>query len=229
VEEKQVASLKEVSDKTLKRIHILGNQRFGSSPFREHFDRWLVNLKDVLIEFELNPNISVDEQFVAERSQIFSSVEFELKQRRREETSLEEAYKSLADSKYLLGRIREEYAAETSKIVGRKRSEIRRLYKNVEFLRKELDCIVRMKTGLFRGVSKKEREQKETEAIQKLNAKQRELELSIMDLSEVKEKLREEYEKKKKPVIEQVRDSQKKDEVNALLQIKTPPTRLEHV
>ena len=69
-----------------------------------------------------------------------------------------------------------------------------------------------MKAGFFRGISKKEREQKEAEALQKLNAKQRELELAMLKLNEVKEKLREDYESKRKPVIEQVRDSQKKVE-----------------
>jgi hypothetical protein len=212
VEQKQVATLKEVSDKTLKRLHILGKQRFGSSPFREHFDRWLVNLTDVLSEFELNPNVNVDEQFVTERSQILSTIEFELKQRGREEESLEEAIQSLSNSKNLLGLIRKEYTTKAGQIAGRKRSEIRRIYRNIDDLRKELDDIVRMKAGFFRGISKKAREQKEAEAIQKLNAKQNELELAMLDLTEVKEKLREEYERNKKPVIEQVRDSQKKVE-----------------
>ena len=101
-----------------------------------------------------------------------------------------------------------------------------------------------MKTGLFRGISKKDREQKETEAIQELNNRQSELELAMLDLTEVKEKLRDEYERKRKPVIEQIRNRQKKiesletdssledrwfacealiDAVNALLQRKMLP------
>src|SRR5208283_3532407 len=79
-EEKHVATMKEVSDKTLKRLRNLGSQRFGSSPFSEHFDRWLVNLTDVLSEFESSPNISVDDQFVKERSQILSIVKVELEE-----------------------------------------------------------------------------------------------------------------------------------------------------
>ena len=212
VEEKQVATLKEVSDKTLKRLHILGNQRFGSSPFREHFDRWLVNLTDVLSEFESNPNISMDAQFVKDRSQILANVEFELEKRRREETSLEEAVKSLSNSKNLLEQIKEEYATQSSEIGARKRREIKRLYKNIDNLREELDNVIRMKTGLFRGISKREREQKETEAIQELNNRQRELELAMLTFTEAKERLRDEYERKRKPIIEQVKDRQKKTE-----------------
>ncbi len=210
VEEKQVASAKEVSEKTITRLRVLGNQRFGSSPFRTHFERWMVNLKDVLGEFESNPNISSDEQFVEERSQIISTVEVELEQRRREETILEEAYDRLSNSKILLRKIKQEYDAGASKILGRKKSEIRRLYKNVDDLKEELDYIVRMRTGLFRGISKKEREQKETVAMQKLNDKQRELELAMLDLTETKERLRDAYDAKKQPIMDQIRDSQRK-------------------
>ncbi len=241
-EEKHVATMKEVSDKTLRRIRNLGSQRFGSSPFSEHFDRWLVDLVDVLSEFESNPNINADEQFVKERSQILSNVKIELEERCREEVSLEEAFKSLSDNKNLLSGDKEEYDTKMREIKRQKNSEIKRLNNNIDSLRKELDNIVRMKTGFFRGTSKKVREQKEIETTQGLNTEERELELAMLDFIEVKEKLRSEYERKRQPLIEQIRDCQKKidtlevdwsredrwfacealiDSVNALLQRKT--------
>jgi len=130
----------------------------------------------------------------------------------------------------------------TREIKGQKNSEIKRLYNNIDSLREELDYIVRMKTGLFRGISKKDREQKEIETTQELNTGQRELELAMLDFTEVQERLRDEYERKRQPLIEQIRDYQKKienletdgsredrwfacealvDSVNALLQRKT--------
>jgi chromosome segregation ATPase len=241
-EEKHVATMKEASDKTFKRLHNLGSQKFGSSPFSEHFDRWLVNLTDVLSEFESSPSISVDDQFVKERSQILSSVKIELEERRRKEASLEEAVKSLSSSKNLLEQIKEEYAARMSDVKRQKKSEIKRLNNSIDSLREELDYIVRMKTGLFRGISKKDREQKEEETTQELNTRQRELELAMLNFTEMQERLRDEYERKRQPIIEQVTDRQKKienletdgsledrwfacealvDAVNALLQRKT--------
>jgi hypothetical protein len=242
LEENHVASTEEVVEKTLKRLRTLGSQRFASSPYSEHFGRWLLNLTDVLSEFESSPNISADDQFVKERSRILSNVELELEERRREEASLDESIKSLSDSKSLLERIREEYATRAREIEGRKNSEIKRLYSNIDSLRGELDDIVRMKTGLFRGISKKDREQKETETTRGVNTGQRELELAMLDFTVVQERLRDEYERKRQPVIEQIRDRQKKienletdgsledrwfaceallDAVNALLQRKT--------
>jgi len=211
-EENHVATLKEVSDKTLKRIHILGIQKFGPSPFREHFERWLMNLTDVLTEFESNPNVNADEQFVKERTQILSAIKAELEERRRKETALEEAYKNLADSRNLLDQIKKEHATRMGKVKGQKNREIRRLNKNIDSLRAELDYIVRLKTGFFRGVSKKEREQKEMETTQEINAKQRELELAMLAFTEVQESLRDEYDGKRQPIVEQIRDCLKKIE-----------------
>jgi DNA repair ATPase RecN len=241
-EEKHVPTVKEVSDRTLRRIRNLGSQKFGSSPFSEHFDRWLVNLTDVLSEFESNPNISADDQFVKERTQILSIVKTELEERRRQEATLEEASKNLSNSKNLLNAIKKEYDTMMSEVKGQKNREIKRLYSNIDSVRKELDDIVRLKTGLFRGISKKDREQKEIQTTQELNAAQRELELAMLVFTEEKEKLRDEYERKRQPLIEQMKDCRKKienletdgsredrwfacealiDAVNALLQRKT--------
>src|SRR5512137_2406693 len=66
VREKYIPDLEEISDRTLKRLHTLGAQKFGSSPFSQHFDRWLFDLKAVLFEFESNPNVGADEQLINE-------------------------------------------------------------------------------------------------------------------------------------------------------------------
>jgi hypothetical protein len=42
----------EVVDRTLNRLHNLGNQKFAISPFSGHFGRWLMDLRIVLSEFE---------------------------------------------------------------------------------------------------------------------------------------------------------------------------------
>jgi hypothetical protein len=171
-----------------------------------------VNVKDVLSEFESNPNINADDQFVKESTQILSIVETELKEKRVEEVSLEEAVRNLSNSKNLLVEIKEEYVAKMRKLKAQKNSEMRRLYKSIESLRIELDSIVKMKTGFFRGISKKAREQKEIETTMRLNTLQRELELTMLNFTEAKEKLKDEYERNKQPAIEQIRNRQKKIE-----------------
>jgi hypothetical protein len=214
--EDHAPNLEEVADRTLNRLRSLGNQRFALSPFNEHFSRWLRNLTDVLSEFESSPAISVDDQFVKERSQILSNVELELEQRRREEVSLEETVKDLSNSaranRILLERIDEEYTTRTREIEERKTSEVKRLSGNVDGLREELDQIAQMKTGIFRAISKKARAQKEAEATQRLNLAQRKLALTLQQFTTEQEGLREEHDRKKQPIIEQIRDQQKEIE-----------------
>jgi hypothetical protein len=211
-EEDHVPTSEEVVDRTLKRLRNLGNQVFALSPFSEHFSRWLVDLRVVLSEFESSPTVSVDDQFLKERSQILSNVELELEKRGSEEASCDEAIKSLSDNRILLERIEGEYTARTRDAEGQKEFEIKRLSSNVDGLREELDRIARMKTGIFRAVSKKAKARKETEASQRLNLAQEELASAVRNFAAEQERLRDEYEKKKQPVIDQIRVEEKEVE-----------------
>ncbi len=211
-EEKHTLTEKEVSEGTLKRLHTLGSQKFGSSPFSEHFDRWLATVEAVLGEFESHPNINVDEQFVRERTETLANIKLQLEGRRRKEASLDQEIKNLAYYKSLLEQINQEYATQAAAIKARKNSEIKRLYSIINRLKKDQDRVIRIETGFFRGVSNKDREQKEIEIAQELNDKQTELELVILDLKAQQKLLREEYERKREPVLEQIKYFQKKRE-----------------
>ena len=205
LEEKQTASEREISDITLKRLHTLGIQKFGSSPFSEHFDRWLANVDAVLCEFKSNPNIDLDEQFVTECSQILSNIKHQLENIRRKEASLDQELNKLSDWRSRLKQINKEYAALTGSIKGQRNREIKRLYITIDHLKKDQDAVIRMKTGFFHGVSKKKREQKETTIMQELNDKQTELEVVMLDFSAKQKELRTEYDKKREPLLEEIK------------------------
>ena len=209
LEKDHAPASEEVVEKTLGRLRSLGNQIFALSPFTEYFNDWLVNLKDTLSDFESTSAISADDQFVKECSQILSNVERELEERRRKETAHDGAMKSLSDNRSLLKRIDEEYATRTTQIEGRKNSEIKRQSRNLQGLKEELDRLAQMKTGIFRSISKKARAQKEAEVTQTFNSVQTELELAVQNFTAEQEKLRNECEKRKQPVIEQMRNLQK--------------------
>jgi chromosome segregation ATPase len=211
-EKNHVPTREEVVKKTLGRLRSLGNQIFALSPFNKYFDDWLINLRDVLSDFESSPTISADNQFVKEYSQILSNLERELEERRHKETAHEGDLKSISDNTSLLNQIDEEYATKTMEIKERKNSEIKRLSRNVQDLEEELNRIAKMKTGIFRSLSKKTKGQKEAEATQKLNTAQSELKLAQQNFTTEQEKLRNEYEKRKQPIIEQIQNLQKEIE-----------------
>jgi len=244
-EKKHVATEREISEVTLKLLHTLGNQKFGSSPFSEHFDRWLTNVAAVLSEFETNPSICIDDQFVRERSQALSTIKRQLENRQLREASLNQEIRNLSDSKSHLQKINTEYVTAAAVLRGRKDSEIRRLCGIIARLKKEQKRIIQMKTGFFHGISSKRREQREIKIAEEISDKQRELELALLD-SKCKEKnLRSDYERRREPFLEEIITFQKRvvdseedgsleerwfacealiDAVNTFLQRKADPT-----
>ena len=95
------------------------------------------------------------------------------------------------------------YCGESKK--KSKNRTVKGLNNEISCLRKEQDDVIRIKTGFLRGISKKEREQKELEIIQEINAKQTELELLILNFSSGQKMFREELETKRRPVLEQIK------------------------
>ena len=208
-DENRTLTEKEISEGTLKRLHTLGSQKFGSSPFSQHFDRWLINVEAVLCEFEAHPNIGVDDQFVEECTQTLSAIKQQLEDRRRREATIDQEIQYLSECRSRLQQINADYVAVIRTTKTQKNSETKRLQSEINHLKKEQDRVIRLKTGFFRGLSKKEREQKEQEIVQELNDKQTELELAIMNFNSEQKKLQEDYDTKREPVLEQIKHFKK--------------------
>jgi hypothetical protein len=101
-EESSLPSAQGVVEKTLGSLSKLGSQTFALSPFSQYFDDWLVNLREVLCEFESNPAISVDDEFVKARSQILTDAERELATTRLKESALESTATALSEKNHRL-------------------------------------------------------------------------------------------------------------------------------
>jgi hypothetical protein len=203
-DEKHTVTEREVSEITLKRLHTLGIQKFGSSPFCEHFDRWLTNVTVVLNEFESYPNMGIDNQFVRERSQTLASVKLQLENRRRREASLNQEIRNLSVSRSRFEQIKIEYVSKVTALRGRKNSEVKHLNSTIDQLKKEQEKVIRMKTGFFQGISRKDREQREIAIADQLSNVQRQLELVMLDFNAQEKNLQSEYERKREPVLEQL-------------------------
>ncbi len=202
----------EIVNRTCATLHNLGSQRFALAPFGEHLNRWLVNLKDVLSEFESSPVITMDDQFVEERLRVVSDVELDFARRRDREASLSGIVKSLSENRAVLEEIEENCAVTKQEIEGRKEAEIKRHSANVADIKEELNKIVQMKAGIFRRVSKEVKAQKEAEATQRLNAAQRDLASAEQHLAAEQEESEKKYEEKKQPITEQIQGLEKEIE-----------------
>ncbi len=203
--EKHSTTEREISELTLKQLHTLGSQKFGSSPFSEHFNRWLTNVTTVLDEFKSHTNIGADDQFSKECTHTLSKIKQQLERIFLKETALDQELNDLSDWRSHLRQINKEYATLTGSIKGQRNREIKHLYSVINLMQTEQDEVIRMKTGFFHGISKKNRERKESEVVNELNDKQTELELKMLDFSVKQKELRAEYDRKREPVLEEIK------------------------
>lgn len=205
--EESVPASKEVLDRTLNSLRHLGEQRFPVPPFYEHFGRWLSSLQAVLSEFESNSSVVVDDQFRRECSEIISTVEPALEQKRLKEISFEESMRkinqNLRDARTILAQTEQKYATEMRKLAKQEEREIKPVSGKVGRLREELNRMVRSKPG-FLGIFRKGSAQKEVEATQKLDSTKRELERIEQSFAAEGKRLEDEYKQKRRKVLEQI-------------------------
>ncbi len=209
-EEAHTTTEKEVIEVTLKRLHTLGIQRFGSSPFSEHFDLWLSNVEAVVAEFESYPTIRVDEQFAKERSQVLSTIKLRLEERRRKEAVIGQEIKNLSDCRIRLKQVNKEYSVKRNTLKARRKSQLKRLYAAIDNLKAEQQRIIQLKAGFLRRVSRKEKERLEVTVVEELNSKQREVDLVFLEFDAALKKLWQEFEQRRQPVWEQLKVFQKR-------------------
>jgi len=210
-EETTAPTSEEFVEKTLGRLHSLGGQIFAFSPFSEYFDDWLLGLKSVLSEFESNPTVNADAEFVKERAQVVADVELKLAERRREESVFVEATRRLTDQNHLLIKIDMEYASATRELASKRNGEIKRLTRSVNDFEEELDATNRMKTSI-NLFARRAKSKKTAEVNLKLDATKSEIESVVKAFEVEQEKLHDEYEKRKQATIEQVRNLEKEVE-----------------
>jgi hypothetical protein len=209
LEEEKESSQQQFFEITLKRLHTLGNQKFGASPFSEHFDRWLRTVETVLDEFETQPDINIDKQFTEERNQILETIKLQLENHRQKEAISEMQIVNVSNIKKRLRQTNKEYLAKTVILRRQKITTLKQLNKEIEALKEEQNQIVKLKTGFFRGISKKERELKEAIIVQRYTDKQQEFEIKTLEFKEKQRQLKEEYESKRDPLLENVKNLQK--------------------
>lgn len=213
LEEEHAVTATEIVDRTLNSLSRLGNQRFAVPPFHEHHDRWLLSVRNVLSEFEASPAVTVDDRFKEECLRVLADIELALKDRRAKEVSNDGAIRrvnhNLLDAKSLLAQTEREYAAKMNEIAAKREHAIKPVASNLGNLREEVNRIIRMRAGFLRGISKKAKAQKTSEATQKLDHTKKELATIEQSFATEQKKLRAEHERRKRQILQQIANYQK--------------------
>ena len=192
----------EVAEKTLNGISKLGTQIFALSPFSQYFDDWLVSLRQVILEFESNPVIKVDEQFQKERIQAFLDIEGALAESRLQESNLTAEAKALAENNHLIVEADQEYAEKTRENSNKRNAEVQRLSNKIHQLEDDLSVQQEIKIGFFKFNEKKRAQQKLNQLTNDLSASKSELEVTLASFTAEQEKLHDNYQKRKQELSE---------------------------
>jgi DNA repair exonuclease SbcCD ATPase subunit len=201
-EEVPQVSAAEITERTLNGLGKLGNQIFALSPFSQYFDDWLVNVRQVISEFESNPTIAADVQFVKEHTQIFLDVEAALTENRLQESNLTDEAKALADNNHQIAEADKQYAEETRERSNKRNAEVQRLSSKIRELEGQLTRQQEIKISFYKFNAKKKAAQELAQTTHNLKAAKNELELTLQTFTTEQEKLHDNYEKQKQELNE---------------------------
>ena len=203
-EEAQQPTLKEIAEKTVASVHRLGTQTFALSPFSQYYDDWLVNLRQVISEFESNPNVKADEAFLKERTQIFLDIEAVLAERRLAESTLSGGAKELQDINHKLTDSDRDYAEKNRELNNKRNSDIQRLTNKINALEDSIASQEAVKISVFKFKAKREAAEKFEKTQNDLKAAKNELEVAVQNFNAEQEKLHDNYQKQRQDLTEQI-------------------------
>jgi hypothetical protein len=208
-EKAEAGTSEAVFEKTANSLRTLGKQIFALSPFSEHYNRWLTDVKMVLSEYESSPLISLDDWFAQERSRILSRVELELAEKGHGESSTNEIARQLSENRAILEQIEEECKSETKKMEEKRDQRTRLLSKKIADLKDEHKTVSEMKTGFFRGLSSKAKAQKLTEVEADMKQAETAISTANQNYASSKELIANKYRERKKPIEIQVEEQER--------------------
>jgi hypothetical protein len=201
-EESPEVTAQEVEQRTLNGLSKLGNQIFALSQFSQYFDDWLVNVRQVISEFESNPAIVVDEQFVKERTKIFLDIEAALTENRLQESNLTDEAKALADNNHQIVEADKRYAEETRERSNKRNTDVQRLSTKIRELEDKLTREQEVKLSFYQIGAKRKAAEQLSQTKQGLKVAKNELEVMLETFTTEQEKLHDNYEKRKQDLNE---------------------------
>jgi hypothetical protein len=202
LQEEAEISAKEIVEKTLGILGKLGSQIFALSPFSQYFDDWLVNLKQIISEFESNPTIKVDEQFLKQRSQIFLDIEGILAEKRLQESNLTDEAKALADNNHLIAETDKEYAEKTRERSFKRNADVQSLSNKIRELEDSVASQKEIRVSFFKPLARRRAAEKLVKTQQGLKSTKNELEVTLANFTAEQEKMHDSYEKRKQELTE---------------------------
>ena len=190
-------TLQDIIEKTLASIERLGNQVFALSPFSQYYDDWLINLRQVVSEFEAFSGMISDEVFVKECEQMFLDIELSLSEHRVQEEAVAEAEKALYGLSQELRGVEVNYTEESQVLNNKRNADTQQLTNKIRVIEEDKVNHEELKFGVFQFGAKKEAAKKLEQIQQSLIATKKQLETISQNFTVEHNQLHENYVAKK--------------------------------
>ncbi|MDR0460707.1 MAG: hypothetical protein LBH62_04635 [Nitrososphaerota archaeon] len=195
--------------KTLASIERLGNQVFALSPFSQYYDDWLINLRQVVSEFEAFPEVTTDETFVKEREQAFLDIELALTEYKTQEDNIAEAEKTIYTINQELRVLEATYTENSRTLNNKHNTDTQQITKQIKTLEEDIANQENLKFGVFQFGAKKVAAQKLEQTQQTLTTTKKQLETIKQNFTTQHNQLYESYTAKKQELTTKTETLQK--------------------
>jgi hypothetical protein len=195
-------SPQEIVEKTLTCLDRLGNQIFALSPFSQYYDDWLINLKQTVVEFESDPAITTDEQYVKAQNQIMQIIQATLAEKRIQESTLTDEAKALVETNHKMVEADKQYAEQTRALSTKRNTDVQRLTTKIRKVEEDLTAQQNIKIGFFKFKEKSLAQEKLAQTTKDLKDAKNELEVTLQNFTVEQDKLHDNYQKNKQQLSE---------------------------
>ena len=197
MEETPQVSAQEFIEKTISSLRKLGIQIFALSPYSQYYDDWLINLHQVLIEFENNQTINIDEEYRKQQAQSLRDIEGKLAEKRLQESNLSAEAKALSDINHQIADADKEYAEKNREQNNKRNTELQRLSAKIREIEEQQTEQEKVKISFFKFKEKRAASQTLLETQQNVIKAKKELEVILANFTAEQEKLHDSYQKRK--------------------------------
>ncbi len=196
----------QLSSKILNAIEHLGSQRFALPPFSEHFQRWMSDIRALLMEFESELPGAVDKQYRENVEKSLSIVQEVLTKRieveKNASSEISNLHQRLAATEIELSKFDHDYKTHIRQIRSRHERSAQELGEEIASIDKQRMKILREKPNFLQRIFRRSESTLE-ERTSELQSKRNSLGRSKQTLKEELEKSRADYESRRKHIVEE--------------------------
>jgi hypothetical protein len=195
----------QVSARILNALEHLGSQRFALPPFSEHFERWIKDVRAILVEMETDLPGMADQPYMGNSERILSDLQLALHRRidaeKENSEEVSKLHQELTSCELELSKLEHDYKARSHEAKRGHERSLEKIKGEIDSLDKQRLNLLRKRPSIVDRLFHRPRTKLE-ESMRVLQTKRTDIGSKQRTLKEDLDKLRADYETSRKQLIE---------------------------